>query len=50
MKINGYWVDPGEPNLIIQAIKEVKDSAVILASVNNRMVLVTIVVSHPDTE
>lgn len=50
VKINGHRVDPGEPNSIIQAIKEVEDSAVVPASVNNRTVLVAAVVSRPDTE
>ncbi|RJE24545.1 Condensation domain protein [Aspergillus sclerotialis] len=50
VKINGQKVDPGEPNSIIQTHKGVKQSVVVPALVNSKLVLVAVVVSHSNSD
>jgi amino acid adenylation domain-containing protein len=46
VKINGQKVDPSEPNCIIQAHKDVDNSAVVPAFVNKKDALIAVVVSR----
>lgn len=50
VKINGQRVDPGEPNSMIQSCEGVKQSVVVPALVNNKIVLVAAVVSHSEND
>jgi amino acid adenylation domain-containing protein len=50
IKINGQRIDPGEPNSVIQAHEDVEHSAVVPARVNNKMLLVAVVVSRADKD
>ncbi|KAJ5369521.1 non-ribosomal peptide synthetase [Penicillium cosmopolitanum] len=49
-KINGQRVDPGEPNSVIQAHEDVEQSAVVPVLVNEKMLLVAVVVSRAECE
>ena len=50
VKINGQKVDPGEPNSFIQTYKGVKESVVVPALVNSKLVLVAVIVSDTDSD
>lgn len=50
VKINGQRIDPGEPNSVIQTHGDVKHSVVVPALVNNKMLLVAVIVSRANKD
>ncbi|PWY87257.1 non-ribosomal peptide synthetase [Aspergillus sclerotioniger CBS 115572] len=48
VKINGQRVDPAEPNAVIQSFEEVKQSAVVPATLGGKTALVAVIVSRAD--